>query len=65
MSQSVVSDDCCCFCEWYSWSPIEVLTSLGLGIVEFLRERSVDSVETGVRSILVKAASKSFDIIEI
>ena len=42
-----------------------VLTPLGLGIVEFLRDRSVDSVETGVRTMLAKAASRSFDVLEI
>lgn len=42
-----------------------VLTPLGLGLVEFLRDRSVDSVETAVRIMLAKAASRSFDVLEI
>jgi hypothetical protein len=42
-----------------------VLTPLGLGIIEFLRDRSIDSVETGVRTMLAKAASRSFDVLEI
>ncbi len=42
-----------------------VLTRLGLGIVKFLRDRSIDSVETGVRTILTKAASRFFDVLEI
>ena len=42
-----------------------VITPLGLGIVEFLRDRSVDSVETEVRTMLVKTASRSFDVLEI
>ena len=42
-----------------------VLTPLGLGIVEFLRDRSTDSVETAVRTMLAKAASRSFDVLEI
>ncbi len=42
-----------------------VLTPLGLGIVEFLRDRSIDYVETGVRTMLANAASRSFDVLEI
>ena len=41
------------------------LTPLGLGIVKFLRDRSVDSVKTGVRTMLTKAESKSFDVLDI
>ena len=41
-----------------------VLTPLGLGLVEFLRDRSIDSVETVVKIMLAKAASRSFDVIE-
>jgi hypothetical protein len=42
-----------------------VLTPLGLGIVELLRDRPVDSVETGVCTMLAKAASRSFDVFKI
>ena len=42
-----------------------VLTPLGLGIVEFLRDRSADSTETAVRIMLAKAASRSFDVLEL
>ena len=42
-----------------------VLTPLGLGLVEFLRDRSVDSVETAAKIMLAKAASRSFDVLEI
>ena len=42
-----------------------VLTLLRLGIVEFLRDRSVESVETGLRIMLAKAASRFFDVLEI
>ncbi len=44
---------------------LEVVTPLDLGIVKFLRDRSIDSIETGVRTMLAKAASRSFDILEI
>ena len=42
-----------------------VLTPLGLGLVEFLRDCSVDSVEPVVKIMLAKAASRSFDVLEI
>ena len=43
-----------------------VFTSLdGLGIVEFFRHRSVDSVKRRVRTMLAVAASRSFDVLEI
>ena len=42
-----------------------VLTPLGLGLVELLRDRSVDSIKTVVKIILAKAASRSFDVLEI
>ena len=41
-----------------------VLTPLGLGIVEFLRDRSVDSIKTAVKIMLAKVASRSFDVLE-
>ena len=44
---------------------LAVLTPLGLGIVEFLRDRSVDLVETGVPTMLAKVASTTFDALEI
>jgi len=44
---------------------LRVLTPLGLGIFEFLRDRSVDSVQMGVRTMLAKAAIRSFDVFEI
>ncbi len=37
-----------------------VLTLLGLGLIEFMRDRSNDSVETAVKTMLAKAASISF-----
>ena len=42
-----------------------VFTPLGLGLVHFLRDRSEDQVCTAVRMMLAKAASRSFDVIEI
>jgi hypothetical protein len=42
-----------------------VLTLLGLDFIEFLRDRSADSVETTVKTMLAKAASRSFDVLEI
>ncbi len=38
-----------------------VLTPLGLGLIEFIRDRSTDSVETTVKTMFAKAASRSFD----
>jgi hypothetical protein len=42
-----------------------VLTPLGQGLVAFLRDRSTDSVETADKKMLAKAASRSFDVLEI
>ena len=42
-----------------------VFTPLGLGLVHFLRDRSEDQVGTGVRLMLAKAGSRSFDVLEI
>ncbi len=42
-----------------------ILTPLGLGLIEFLRDRSTDSVETAVKTMMAKAASISFDVLEI
>ena len=42
-----------------------VLTPLEIGMVEFLRDRYTDSVETAMRTMLAKAATKSFDVLEI
>ena len=42
-----------------------ILTPLGLGLIEFLRDRSTDSVETAVKTMLAKAASISFYALEI
>jgi hypothetical protein len=42
-----------------------VLTPLGLGLVEFLRDRLVDLIETAVKIMLAKAASRSFHVLEI
>jgi len=42
-----------------------VLTPLGRGLVEFLRNRSVDSIKTVVKIMLYKAASRSLDALEI
>jgi hypothetical protein len=42
-----------------------VLTYLGLGLIEFLQDRSADSVETAARAIFAKAASKSLDVLKI
>jgi len=42
-----------------------VLTPLGLGLVEILRNRSVDSIKTVVKIILAKAASHFFDALVI
>ncbi len=42
-----------------------MFTPLGLGLVRYLRDRSEAHVETAVRLVLAKAASRSFDIIEI
>ncbi len=42
-----------------------VLTLSGLGLIEFLRNCSTVSVETAVKTVLVKAASTSFDVLEI
>jgi hypothetical protein len=41
------------------------LTLLGLSLIEFLRDRSTDSVEMAVGTIVTKAASKSFYVLEI
>ncbi len=40
-----------------------VLTPLGLGVVEFLCYRSIESIEMAVRTMLSKAASRSFDVL--
>ena len=42
-----------------------MLTPLGLGLVEFMRDRSVDSIKPGVKIMLAKDASRSFDVLEI
>ncbi len=42
-----------------------VFTPLGLGLVYFLRNRSEAQVETPLRLVFVKAASRSFHVIEL
>ena len=42
-----------------------VFTPRGLGLVYFLRNRSESQVGTALRLLLAKAASKSFDVIEL
>ena len=42
-----------------------VFTPLGLGLVYFLRNRSESQVGTALRLMLAKAASRSFDVIEL
>ncbi len=42
-----------------------VLTPFELCLVEFLRDRFVDSVETVVRIMLAKAVRCAFDVLEI
>ncbi len=42
-----------------------VLIPLGLGLIEFLRYRSTDSVKTVIKTMLAKAESRSFDVLEI
>jgi len=42
-----------------------VLTSLNLGLINFLRDRSTDWIEAADRMMLAKAASLSFDDFEI
>ena len=42
-----------------------VLTPLGLCFIRFLRDRSTDLVKTAVKTMLAKAASISFDVLEI
>ena len=42
-----------------------VFTPLGLGLVHFLRDRSEAQVATALRLMLAKAASRSFDVIEL
>ena len=42
-----------------------VFTPLGLGLVHFLRDRSESQVATALRLMLAKAASRSFDVIEL
>ena len=44
---------------------VGVLTPLGLGLVEFLRDRLVDSIKTAVKIMLATAASRSFNVLEI
>ncbi len=40
-------------------------TSLVLGLVHFLRDHSESQVATALRLMLAKAASRSFDVIEL
>jgi hypothetical protein len=46
-------------------SILGVLTLLELGLVEFMRDLSVDSIETVVKIMLAKVASRSFYVLEI
>jgi hypothetical protein len=41
------------------------LTPLGLGLLEFLRDRSTDSVKTAVKTMSAKTASISFAVLKI
>ncbi len=44
---------------------LDLLTPLGLGLVRYYRDRSEAHVEAAVRLMLARAASRSFDVVEL